>query len=139
MFGPGCWTSDVDRATMRVGCGVSVTTVVRFAGVLILGLSGCHHRAPTLSEVGPDEECEGQRLLEFTNRLAVPVEVGWIPEEQLAGDPSLMSPEWLGVVGMETMHYELSGPGRVIFRTADPSAVREERHHVSHRVLCRSP
>jgi hypothetical protein len=25
----------------------------------------------------------------------------------------------------------------VIFRTANPSAVREERHEVTHRVLCR--
>jgi hypothetical protein len=105
--------------------------------LLMLALTGCHHRPPALSEVGPEQACAGQLVLEFTNHLAIPVQVGWIPEAQLTGDPGLIAPTWLGVVDRETARYDVVGPGRVIFRTANPEAVDEDRHHVSHRLLCR--
>ena len=111
----------------------------RLTPLLILALAGCHHSPPALSEVGPEQACAGQLVLEFTNHSAIPVQVGWIPQAQPTGDPALISPAWLGVLGMETTRYDVPGPGRVLFRTANPTAGREDRHHVSHRLLCRPP
>ncbi len=133
-----------DRGTMTlircspVACCLSASRR-RIAPLLILVLAGCHPRPPALSEVGPEQACAGQLVLEFTNHSAIPVQVGWIPQAQLSGDPALGVPTWLGEVGMETARYDVPGPGRVIFRTADPTDVREDRHHVSHRLLCRPP
>lgn len=111
----------------------------RLTPLLILALAGCHGHPPALTEVGPEHACAGQLILEFTNHSAIPVQVGWIPQTQPASDPALADPVWLGVLGAETARYDLPGPGHVIFRTADPTAVREDRHHVSHRLLCRRP
>jgi len=110
----------------------------RLTPLLVFALAGCHHSPPALTAVGPEQHCDGQLVLEFTNRLAVPVQVGWIPSEQLRADPTGGAPIWLGVLGMESIRYEVPGPGRVIFRTANPAAASEDRHSVRHRLLCRA-
>ena len=112
---------------------------MRQAIFVVLALAGCHHRAPSMIEIAPDDGCAGQLMLEFTNRLAAPVEVGWIVESQLDGVAAQADPVSLGVAGEETTLFEVPGPGRVIFRTANPASATEDRHHVSHRLLCRAP
>jgi hypothetical protein len=109
----------------------------RLATLSLLALVGCRTGSPILAEMGPEQACRGQLVLEFVNRSPVAVQVGWIRLEGLAADPARAEPLWLGVVGAEPARYEVPAPGRVIFRTANPSAVREERHEVTHRVLCR--
>jgi len=63
--------------------------------------------------------------------------VGWIPLGRLAAEGGAAGPLWLGVVALGSARYAVPGPGRVIFRTADPTGLTEERHQVTYRVLCR--
>lgn len=105
-------------------------------GLFVLALAGCHRAASTYSETSPTRTCAGRLVLEFTNRLVEPVQVGWIP----AGDSSTVSvevgPTWLGTIGRGTARYAVMGPGYVIFRTANPSGLTGEHHDVTHRLLC---
>ncbi|MEX2049579.1 MAG: hypothetical protein WEB90_08390 [Gemmatimonadota bacterium] len=105
---------------------------------VVLGLAACHTSVPALAEVGPQQTCTGQLVLEFTNRSAVAVQAGWITLAQLAADPTGGDPLWLGVVGVETARYDVPAAGRVIFRTAVPGVAPEERHDVGYRILCRT-
>jgi len=86
--------------------------------------------------LSPSEACAGQLVLEFTNRRVEPVQVGWIPDSQRETQPAAIAPIWLGTVGQFTARFPVPGPGRVIFRTANPAGLREEHHEVSHRLLC---
>ena len=113
-------------------------THARFVPLLLIALAGCRHRQPIIAEIRPEQSCAGQLFLDFTNRASIPVQVGWLTMEQLRADPSGGTPVWLGVVGLESTRFKLPGPGRVIFRTANPAAVREDRHNVVYRLLCQA-
>ena len=112
--------------------------LARYAAIVPLALIGCRHAVPVLTVVRPEQACAGQLVLEFTNHLPSEVQVGWIRLDQLQGAPGTAEPIWLGVVGMSTAQFPVTGPGRVIFRAAKPANVQEDRSHVTHRLLCRT-
>ena len=106
--------------------------------LLALFCAACARR--TYTEIRPLETCAGRLVLEFTNDLERPVQVGWIPAEQLRTQPLDLRPTWLGIVPHGTRRYQLSGPGQVIFRDADASGAATEAHfQVRHRLLCSAP
>lgn len=100
----------------------------------LIAAAGCGHQ---LTQVGPSQSCEGQLVLEFTNRGPRAVKVGWLTLRQLRTTPGGGEPIWLGTVDLETVRFEVPEPGRVLFKTANPAGLTEDRHHVSHRLLCR--
>lgn len=110
--------------------------VMRFAAVLLFALMGCRQALPVHTEVRPEQVCSGRLVLEFTNHLAAEVQVGWIPMEPLEAAPGGADAIWLGILGKGSAQFQVPGPGRVIFRTANPSNVQEDRHQVTHRLLC---
>lgn len=111
-------------------------TRTRFVVLLPFALIGCRHALPVYTEVRPEQACSGQLVLEFTNHLVAEVEVGWLPIERREAAPGGAAPLWLGVLGRGSARYQVPGPGRVIFRTANPAGTQEDRHEVTHRLLC---
>jgi hypothetical protein len=111
--------------------------LARFTLLLLPILAECHRATAVYTVAGPEQACAGELVLEFTNHLSEPVQVGWIPMEQLRAAADRVAPIWLGTLGLGSARYPVAGPGRVIFRTANPAAAQGERHQVSHRVLCR--
>lgn len=109
----------------------------RFLLLLTLVFAACAR--PRFTEIRPSESCAGRLVLEFTNELDRPVQVGWLSAEQLKSVPLDAEPTWLGVVPRGTRRFQVPGPGRVIFRDADRSGTATESHvQVRHRLLCSS-